>query len=225
MTNPFFRARMLVFFLCSLALAGVSAAPGWTQEQNASRSAAGQAAAPPQTATESPKPAFDPTARIKSLHDRLRITPEQEPLWDTIAQTIHDNTRNIVPLLRERLRSTTNGSALDVLHAYEALGEHRLDSLNKFIAGFDPLYASLSESQKKIADAILREGPLNAMVGGLPEFPVPLGYPLAYPLFVPYRSRLGGPLFVHRAPGFQHFGHTDHLGHLGHFGPLGGLHR
>jgi protein CpxP len=222
MTSPFPRALMLMLFLGGLALAGVSAAPAGAQEQNADPSAAGQTAATPQAGMANPKPPFDPTARIRYLHDRLRITPEQEPLWDTIAQTIRDDARDIVPILRERLRSTTNGSALDVLHAYEALGEHRLDTLKKIVAGFEPLYARLSEGQKKIADAILREGPLNAMVGGLPEVPVPFGSPLPYPVFVPYPSGLGGPLFVHRPAGFQHFGH---FGHLGHFGPLGGLHR
>ena len=114
---------------------------------------------------------FDPAARIKYLHDRLRITPEQEKLWDTVAQTIRDDARDIVPLLRERFRATTNGSALDVLHSYEALGEAQLDSLKKFIAVFGGIYASLSEGQKKIADAILREGPLNTMVRGAPETP------------------------------------------------------
>jgi periplasmic protein CpxP/Spy len=82
---------------------------------------------------------FDPTARIKYLHDRLRITPEQESLWDTVAQTIRDNARDIVPLLRERFRAKTSGSVLDFLHSYEALGEAQLDSLKKFISVFDAL--------------------------------------------------------------------------------------
>jgi hypothetical protein len=115
-----------------------------------------------------------------------------------------------VPLLRERFRAKTSGNALDVLHSYEALGEAQLDSLKKFISVFDALYASLSDSQKKIADAILREGPLNTMVGGVPEVPAPFGSPLSYQLPVPYLgpwiwSGLGVPLFVHRASPFQHF--------------------
>jgi protein CpxP len=135
--SPFFRALLLMQFL-GLALVGSSAAPGLAQEQNAGPAAGGQTPlAPPQARTsgshEAP-PLFDPTPRIKYLHDRLRISPEPEPLWDTVAQTIRDNARDIVPLLRERFRAKTSGSALDVLHSYEALGESQLDSLKKFIS-------------------------------------------------------------------------------------------
>jgi hypothetical protein len=153
-------------------------ASGLAQEQSVGPPAGGRTPpAPPQTGTSGSRDTaalFDPTPRIKYLHDRLRITPEQEPLWDTVAQAIRDNARDIVPLVRERFRATTSGSALEVLHSYEALGEAQLDGLKKFTAVFGALYASLSEGQKKIADAILREGPLNAMVSGVPEIPVPL---------------------------------------------------
>jgi Bacterial SH3 domain len=102
------------------------------QEQSASPRAAGRAPlVPPQMGTSGSRdtpPLFDPTARIKYLHDRLRITPEQEPLWDTVAQTIRAEARDIVPLLRERFRAMTSGSALDVLRADEALGEAQLGS-------------------------------------------------------------------------------------------------
>jgi hypothetical protein len=150
-------------------------ASGLAQDQSTGPPAGGQTSpAPPQAGTSGSRdtpPLFDPTARIKYLHDRLRITLKQEPLWDTVAQTIRDNARDIVPLLRERFRATTSGGALDVLHSYDALGEVQLDGLKKFIAVFGALYASLSEGQKKIADAILREGPLNMMVSGVPEIP------------------------------------------------------
>jgi hypothetical protein len=186
MTSPYFRALVLMPFLNGLVLAGVSAAPRQAQEQNVRPSSGDQTPpTPPQTGrpgSRAAPPLFDPTARIKYLHDRLRITPQQEPLWDTVAQTIRDNLRDIVPLLRERFLSRTSGSALNVLHSYEALGEAQLVSLKEFIAAFDALYASLSESQKKIADAIIREGPLNTIVGGIPEVPAPFG---SYELSVP----------------------------------------
>jgi periplasmic protein CpxP/Spy len=166
-------------------------ASGLAQGQIAGLPAGGQAPpAPPQMGTSgSPDtpPLFDPAARIKYLHDRLRITPEQGPLWDTVARTIRDNARDIVPLLRERFRATTSGSALDVLHSYEALGEAQLDSLEKFIAAFGALCANLSEGQKKIADAILREDPLSTMVSGVPDIPAPLR---------PRQSVLPGPVGI-----------------------------
>jgi LTXXQ motif family protein len=190
-----FRALALMLFLGGLALADVSAGPALAQETNAGRPTGGQ--------TQTAPPTFDPiAARIKYLHDRFRITPDQEPLWDIVAQEIRNNAQDIVPLLKERFRAKTSGSALDVLHSYEALGEAQLDGLKKFIAAFDSLYASLSESQKKIADAILREGPLRTMIGGIPEVPAPFGSPLVSPLVW---GGLGAPLFIHRPGGFHHF--------------------
>jgi periplasmic protein CpxP/Spy len=189
------RALVPMLVLGSLALADVSAAPAPAQEANDGPSTGGQ--------TQTAPPAFDPIpARIKYLHDRLRITPEQEPLWDTVAQAIRANAQDAAPLLKERFRTRTSGSALEVLHSYEALGEAQLDGLKKFVAAFDPLYAGLSESQKRIADAILREGPLNTMVGGIPQVPPPFGAPLVYPLFW---SGLGVPIFIHRPSGLPHF--------------------
>jgi protein CpxP len=227
MTRPF---CALVFVVC-LALI-VSTAPGFAQEELSREQLAQEQnaapggpspAAPPQAATPgSAQAPSDPVAgRVKYLHDRLRITPEQEPLWDAVAQAIRDNARSIVPHLRERLRARTSGSALDVLNSYEALGETQLEGLKKFIAVFDALYASLSESQKKIADAILREGPLNGMIGGIPELPAPFGSPLSFEFAVPYYGhlfgrepvfsrgpvfgRLGGPMFDGHPRPFLHF--------------------
>ena len=184
-----------VVFVIGLVVADAVLAPALAQATNPERAADGQAL---------PAPAFDQTAaRIKYLHDRLRITAEQEPLWETVAQVIRDNAEGLTPLLKERLRAATNGSATDLLRAYETLGDTQLNSLRKIIAAFDPLYSGLSDGQKKIADAVLREGAQNAMTGGVPFVPPPFSPALAYPLL------WGGPvlpLLVHRHLGFHHFG-------------------
>jgi hypothetical protein len=91
-----FRALVMVLFLGGLALADMSADPALAQETKAGRPAGGQTPAVP--------PTFDPiAARIKYLHDRLRITPDQEPLWDTVAQVIRNNAQDTTPLLRPKL--------------------------------------------------------------------------------------------------------------------------
>jgi periplasmic protein CpxP/Spy len=183
--NVLFRSLALRWVLTGLALAGGCGAPALARAPNA-RSSAG-ATAP---TTQAP---FDPiAARIKYLHDRLRISPEQEALWAEVALAIRDNAHEITPFLRERLRASTSGSALDILHSYDALGNAQLNSLNKFTAAFEPSYDGLSEGQKKIADAVLRQGPLSTMVGGIPAVPAPFGYRLASP-----GLWMGLPLFVH----------------------------
>lgn len=136
-------------------------------------------------------------ARIKYLHDRLRITPAQEPLWADVAQAMRDNATALAPLLKERLQSAEKGDAVDNLGAYEKLGEAQLDGLKKFIAAFTALYAGLSADQKKIADAVFRIGPLG-MVGGIPESADMLIAPEALPSYPPYAGLPPTP----SAPGY-----------------------
>jgi len=156
-------------------------------------------------------PVVDPTAaRIKYLHDRLRITAEQEELWDSVGRAIRDNAQNLVPLLKERRRAATSGTAPEVLHAYEALGEAQLDSQRKIVTVFEPLYASLSESQKKIADAIIREGAQSALTFPLvpPPFTSALAFPSAvYPpvTYPPSPSEPGVSVMVPYPLGVHHF--------------------
>jgi hypothetical protein len=162
------------------------------------------ATAPPAAAPSRPTAAVPDfvTARIKYLHDRLRITPEQETLWEPVAQAMRDDAREIFPLLRERFRATAGG-APDLLRAYEKLDALQLDSIRKFTAAFDPLYAALPENQKKIADVMLREGAQNTSAGIIPGIPAPFVAPVVAPsLYTPfgyYRP------FVHHF-GFHHFG-------------------
>lgn len=190
-----FRSIAPAAFVIALVVADAMLASARAQATNTQRAADGQ------TLTA---PAFDQTAaRIKYLHDRLRIAAEQEPLWDALAQVIRDNAEGLTPLLKERLGAATNGSAPELLRSYETLGDTQLNSLKRIIAAFNPLYAGLSDSQKKIADAVLREGAQNSMISGVPFVPPPFSPALAYPLL------WGGPalpLLVHRHLGFHRFG-------------------
>ena len=60
------------------------------------------------------RPALDPLAeRMKYLHDRLRITPAQEPLWANLAQVMRDNATAMAQLLKERFQTLKSGNAID----------------------------------------------------------------------------------------------------------------
>src|SRR5215471_14112815 len=195
------RSVVLKAFVIGLAVASGMPGPALAQGTNTGDATAGPTA-PDQAA-----------ARAKYLHDRLRIAAEQEPLWDAVAQAIRDNAEDLAPLLKERFHATTSGNALDLLRSYETLGEAQLNGLKKIITVFDPLYDALSDSQKKIADAIIREGAQNAMINGIPWVPPPFSPSLVYPLF------WGGlPFVVHRPLGFHRFHGLHSPGaHFGRF--------
>jgi periplasmic protein CpxP/Spy len=82
---------------------------------------AGTASIPPSATTR--PPAIDLIAeRLKYLHDRLRITPGQEPLWADLARVMQDNAKAVAPLITERLQATKNRTAVETLDIYERLG-------------------------------------------------------------------------------------------------------
>jgi hypothetical protein len=122
-------------------------------------------------------------ARIRFLHDRLRITGEQDEPFGVLAHAMRDNARRLVPFLKRRLTAMTAGSGPDVLHAYQAFGDSQAEDLRRIAGAFDALYADLSESQKRIADAVLREGAQGSVV-------VPLAPP-------PFTSALSSPSILY----------------------------
>jgi hypothetical protein len=136
-----------------------------------------RSANPPAQQDRTRHPAFDPIAeRLKYLHDRLRITPAQEPLWTNLAQVMRENAKAIEPLAKQRLQPMPNRTAVETLSIYEKLGEVQMDGLKKFLSAFQALYNGLSDQQRKIADVLFRTSPLS-MVGSIPALPEQLFEP------------------------------------------------
>ena len=95
-------------------------------------------------------------ARIKELHARLKITPEQEELWNKVTQVMRDNAKTMEALIKARSENASNMTAVDDLKSYNDIAEAHADGLKKFIPVFEPLYASMSDTQKKNADTLFR---------------------------------------------------------------------
>jgi predicted small secreted protein len=95
-------------------------------------------------------------ARIKSLHDRLKITSAEEPQWSGVAQAMRDNARQMQGAIEQR-REARNMTAVDDLKAYQLMADTHAQGLEKLIPAFEALYDSMSDVQKKKADAIFGE--------------------------------------------------------------------
>jgi hypothetical protein len=93
-------------------------------------------------------------ARIKHLHAKLTITPEQEELWNNVAQEMRDNAKTMDDLIKARAANGATANAVDDLKSYSEIAEAHADGLKKFIPLFEPLYASMSDDQKKNADRL-----------------------------------------------------------------------
>jgi hypothetical protein len=98
----------------------------------------------------------DVEARIKELHSQLRITPEQEPAWNDVAQVMRDNAKRMLDLRKERTGKETSMNAIEALQSYAEVIDAHAEGIHKFIPVFQKLYGGMSDEQKKIADAVFR---------------------------------------------------------------------
>jgi protein CpxP len=115
-----------------------------------------QPASPPPAAAPA-KPRRSPTERveqrIKTLHEDLHITPDQETLWAPVAQAMRDQASAVQQAIQQR-RQNPPANAVDDLKAYEAIADAHAQSLQKLVPAFEALYAGLSDDQKKEADVL-----------------------------------------------------------------------
>ncbi|HEY2389241.1 MAG TPA: Spy/CpxP family protein refolding chaperone [Candidatus Binatia bacterium] len=95
--------------------------------------------------------------RIKTLHSQLRITPAQEPAFQSVAQVMRENESTLKPLREQKADAVESATAVDQLNSYAALVDAHAAGVHKFVPAFQTLYDSLSPDQKKAADKAFRE--------------------------------------------------------------------
>ena len=105
--------------------------------------------------------------RIKTLHTALNITPEQEELWNNVAQVMRDNAKTMDALVAARSEKAGTMNAVDDFKSYGEITEAHTDGIKKFIPVFEALYASMSDAQKKNADTLFQhQGPPKSKAKG-----------------------------------------------------------
>jgi hypothetical protein len=95
-------------------------------------------------------------ARIKELHTKLMITPEQEEAWNGVAQAMRDDAKTMEELIKARTENASTMTAVDDLKSYGEIAQAHADGLKNFTSVFEPLYAGMSDAQKKTADTLFR---------------------------------------------------------------------
>jgi hypothetical protein len=113
------------------------------------------ASAPPQGKESSHENRVE--TRIKDLHRKLKITAAQESQWNGFAQVMRENAQEVDAVLKERAESLHKMNAVEDLHSYEELADAHADGLKKLVPAFETLYNTMSEDQKKTADAVFAE--------------------------------------------------------------------
>jgi periplasmic protein CpxP/Spy len=94
--------------------------------------------------------------RITQLHSSLKITPQQEDQWSKFADVMRENAHTMGDLYRQRVAQRDSMSALDDMKQYAQITQADADGTKRLVDAFEPLYASLSPEQKKLADESFR---------------------------------------------------------------------
>jgi hypothetical protein len=97
-------------------------------------------------------------ARIKDLQNALKITPEQQGLWNALTQVMRDNAKKMEELAKARADKSQKMNAVEDLKSYSQFSEANVEGLQKFIPAFEALYNTMSDEQKKNADLLFKMG-------------------------------------------------------------------
>jgi Spy/CpxP family protein refolding chaperone len=93
---------------------------------------------------------------IQSLHDRLKITPDQEALWTTVADIMRANDEKIDALTQARHEKAATMTAAEDLRSFAAITEAHAAGMRTFIPAFESLYQAMSPAQQANADQVFR---------------------------------------------------------------------
>lgn len=92
--------------------------------------------------------------RIQRLHDRLKVTPEQEFLWSEVARVMRANASRMAALIvKIKSEPAKSKNAVDDMKAYGEIAAAHADSIQSLIPVFEAFYASLSDDQKRIVES------------------------------------------------------------------------
>jgi hypothetical protein len=101
--------------------------------------------------------------RLAYIKAELQVTDAQEPLWNAYAAAARDNAKTMVGRCATMTGKRDSQSSLpDRLDQNEQLMTAHLEAVRAMIKTLKPLYAALSDSQKKAADQLFW-GPMGMM--------------------------------------------------------------
>ena len=97
-------------------------------------------------------------AQIKQLQGVLKLTEDQEELWNNLTQVMRENAKDMDAFTEEKAENTKPMNAVEHMKLHSEITETHLDQLEKLIPPFEAFYDSLSDQQKNITNMVFRTG-------------------------------------------------------------------
>ncbi|MGB9152378.1 MAG: Spy/CpxP family protein refolding chaperone [Alphaproteobacteria bacterium] len=92
---------------------------------------------------------------IAFLRAELGITSAQEPLWAPVAEAMREDVRNLQEAESKASQKQAPDDAVEYLENRVLFANLRAQGEARFLTAFRPLYGSLSQQQKQVADGLL----------------------------------------------------------------------
>jgi periplasmic protein CpxP/Spy len=93
--------------------------------------------------------------RIASLKAELKITPEQETQWQSVATALRQNANALDQVINSARQQHGTMDAVQRLTERGQFDKVRTENDARLLSAFKPLYASLSPEQQQIANQLL----------------------------------------------------------------------
>jgi hypothetical protein len=92
--------------------------------------------------------------RIAMMHDKLVITAAQEAQWAKVTAAMRESDAKTKALMSDRRENAKTMTALENLESYKRIMQSRVDGIDKVMEPVKTLYASMNDTQKKLADDV-----------------------------------------------------------------------
>jgi hypothetical protein len=107
--------------------------------------------------------------RIAFYKAELAITDAQLPQWNAFADVLRGSTKGMRSAMTSMMRTGMPATAPARMDAMVQMMSARLDAMKATLAAAKPLYAVLSDDQKKTADELMAEHPMGMRPWGMGE--------------------------------------------------------
>ncbi len=107
--------------------------------------------------------------RIAFYKAELAITDAQLPQWNAFADALRGSTKGMRSAMTSMMQAGMPATAPARMDAMVQMMSARLDAMKATLAAAKPLYAVLSDDQKKTADELMAEHPMGMRTWGMGE--------------------------------------------------------
>ena len=103
-------------------------------------------------------------ARLGGMKAALKLTPEQNPLWEAFENAVRGGARSRMDDMRQTMENRERMSSVERMDATAGHMARRADDLKTIAQAAKPLYGSLDDTQKRKYELLHRETMMAASV-------------------------------------------------------------